>query len=185
MAQNTVAIVGVGTVGSQVAQLAAEAGWTVIGIEKDAPTAEAAAQRSGVEVGTDLEAAAEAAIVIECLPEKRDLKHAVFAQIGGLAADDAVLVTTATALSVTDLALSSGRPNRVLGLSLPHDPARTQLELVRPDFADQDALDALFFIMGFLALVARCRGSSPTSVAKPPWCAPSPATSPTVCSSAT
>ena len=130
MAQNTVAIVGVGTVGSQVAQLAAEAGWTVIGIEKDAPTAEAAAQRSGVEVGTDLEAAAEAAIVIECLPEKRDLKHAVFAQIGGLAADDAVLVTTATALSVTDLALSSGRPNRVLGLSLPHDPARTQLELV-------------------------------------------------------
>ena len=60
MAQNTVAIVGVGTVGSQVAQLAAEAGWTVIGIEKDAPTAEAAAQRSGVEVGTDLEAAADA-----------------------------------------------------------------------------------------------------------------------------
>jgi 3-hydroxybutyryl-CoA dehydrogenase len=143
MAEKTVAIVGVGTVGSQVAQLATESGWTVIGVERDAASAEAASQRCGVTVGTDVNAVADAAIVIECLPEKRDVKHAVFAEVGGLAAPDAVLVTTATALSVTDLALSSGRPNRVLGLSLPHDPARTHVELVRPDFADADAVESL------------------------------------------
>ena len=39
MAEKTVAIVGVGTVGSQVARMAADAGWTVIGIEKDADSA--------------------------------------------------------------------------------------------------------------------------------------------------
>ena len=152
MAEKTVAIVGVGTVGSQVAQLAAEAGWTVIGIEKDATTAEAASERSGVQVGTQTADAASASIIIECLPEKHDVKHAVFAEVGGLAADDAVLVTTATALSVTDLALSSGRPNRVLGLSLPHDPARTHVELVRPDFADADAVESL---QAFLADIGR------------------------------
>ena len=152
MAEKTVAIVGVGTVGSQVAQLAMQAGWTVIGIEKDETTAAAASERSGVQVGTELKDAAGAAIVIECLPEKRDVKHAVFAEVGGLAAEDAVLVTTATALSVTDLALSSGRPNRVLGLAFPHDPARTQVELVRPDFADQDALEA---VQGFLTDLGR------------------------------
>jgi 3-hydroxybutyryl-CoA dehydrogenase len=152
MAEQTVAIVGVGTVGTQIAQLAKEAGWTVVGVEKDQTTAAAAEQRSGVTVTSDLHEVSTAAIVIECLPEKRDLKHAVFAEIGTLAADDAVLVTTATALSVTDLALSSGRPNRVLGLSLPHDPARTHAELVRPDFADQDAVDALD---AFLTAVGR------------------------------
>ena len=84
---------------------------------------QAAVERVGCR-GRDLTSdAAGAAIIIECLPEKHDVKHAVFAEMGALAADDAVLVTTATALSVTDLALSSGRPNRVLGLSLPHDPA--------------------------------------------------------------
>ncbi len=152
MAEKTVAIVGVGTVGSQVARLAAEAGWTVIGIEREATSAAAASERAGVEVGTSLTGVESAAIVIECLPEKHDVKHAVFAEAGGLAADDAVLVTTATALSVTDLALSSGKPNRVLGLSLPHDPARTHAELVRPDFADPDAVEVL---QAFLADIGR------------------------------
>ncbi len=132
--------------------MAADAGWTVIGIEKDADSAKAASERSGLEVGTSLADAAGAAILIECLPEKKGVKHAVIAEVGALAADDAVLVTTATALSVTDLALSSGRPNRVLGLSLPHDPQRTHVELVRPDFADGDAVDAL---QAFLADVGR------------------------------
>ncbi len=152
MAENTVAIVGVGTVGSQVARLAKEAGWTVVGIEKDEASAAAAAERTGVGVGTALKDAEAAAVIIECLPENHDVKHAVFAELGALAAADAVLVTTATALSVTDLALSTGRPNRVLGLAFPHDAARTQVELVRPDFADADALDAL---LAFLAAIGR------------------------------
>jgi len=152
MADKTVAVVGVGTVGSHVARLAADAGWTVVGIEKDAASAQAATQRAGLNVGTALADAAGASIIIECLPEKHDVKHTVFAELGGLASADAVLVTTATALSVMDLALSSGRPNRVLGLSFPHDPARTHVELVRPDFADGDAVEIL---QAFLSDVGR------------------------------
>jgi 3-hydroxybutyryl-CoA dehydrogenase len=152
MAEKTVAILGVGTVGAQVAGFARDAGWTVIGVEKDEATAKAAADRAGVDVGDSLKGIESAAIVIECLPESRAVKHAVFAEAGGLVAPDAVLVTTATALSVTDLALSSGRPNRVLGLSLPHDPNRTHAELVRPEFTDADAVQAL---QAFLADIGR------------------------------
>ncbi len=152
MAQNTVAIVGVGTVGTQVARLAAEAGWQVVAIEKDEVTAQSASERAGLPVGTSLKDAGPAAIVIECLPEKHDLKHAVIGELGAIVADDAVLVTTATALSVTDLALSSGRPNRVLGLALPHDPARTHAEIVRPDFADLDTVEA---VQAFLTAAGR------------------------------
>ena len=165
MADKTVAVVGVGTVGSQVARMAADAGWTVIGIEKDAASAGAASQRSGVEVGTSLDDAAGAAILIECLPERHDVKHTVIAQMGALAAPEAVLVTTATALSVTDLALSSGRPNRVLGLSLPHDPQRTHVELVRPDVADGDAVETLLAFLAELGREATVVRSKPGYIA--------------------
>ncbi len=152
MAHNAVAIVGVGTVGTQVAKLAADAGWQVVAIEKDEVSAQAASQRAGLPVGSSLKDAASAAVVIECLPEKHDVKHSIFAELGAIVDDEAVLVTTATALSVTDLALSTGRPNRVLGLAMPHDPARTHAELVRPDFADADAVETL---QGFLAAIGR------------------------------
>ncbi len=165
MAENTVAIVGVGTVGTQIAVLAKEAGWTVVGVEKDAERAAAAAQRAGVTVTTDLADATGADLVIECLPEKHDVKHAVFAEVGPALAETSVLVTTATALSVTDLALSSGRPNRVLGLSMPHDPARTHAELVRPDFADADAVEALQAFLAALGRTATVVRSKPGYIA--------------------
>ena len=152
MAEKTLVIVGVGTVGTQIAGLAKDAGWSVLGIEKDAASAQAAAERTGVSVTAEVAEAKGAGLVIECLPEKAALKHAVFGEVAALVAEDAVLVTTATALSVTDLALATGRPNRVLGLSMPHDPARTHAELIRPDFADADAVESL---QAFLADVGR------------------------------
>ena len=165
MAEKTVAIVGVGTVGAQIASLAQESGWVVVGIEKDETTAAASAARSGVAVTADIKDVAEASLIIECLPEKHDPKHAVFAEVGGLAAEGAVMVTTATALSVTDLALSSGRPNRVLGLSMPHDPARTHVELVRPDFADADTVETLQAFLSDLGRTATVVRSQPGYIA--------------------
>ena len=165
MAEKTVAIVGVGTVGAQIASLAQESGWVVVGIEKDETTAAASAARSGVAVTADIKDVAEASLIIECLPEKHDPKHAVFAEVGGLAAEGAVIVTTATALSVTDLALSSGRPNRVLGLSMPHDPARTHVELVRPDFADADTVETLQAFLSDLGRTATVVRSQPGYIA--------------------
>ena len=165
MAEKTVAIVGVGTVGAQIASLAQESGWVVVGIEKDETTAAASAARSGVAVTADIKDVAEASLIIECLPEKHDPKHAVFAEVGGLAAEGAVMVTTATALSVTDLALSSGRPNRVLGLSVPHDPARTHVELVRPDFADADTVETLQAFLSDLGRTATVVRSQPGYIA--------------------
>jgi 3-hydroxybutyryl-CoA dehydrogenase len=165
MAQKTVAIIGVGTVGSQVAKLAKEAGWYVVGIEKDETSAQRAREQVEVAISTSLKDAADASVVIETLPESKEIKHDVFSEVGGLIADDAVLVTTATALSVTDLALSSGRPNRVLGLSFPHDPTRSHVELVRPDFADQDAVDALQALLEELGREATVVRSRPGYIA--------------------
>ncbi len=78
MAEKTLVIVGVGTVGTQIAGLAKDAGWSVLGIEKDAASAQAAAERTGVSVTAEVAEAKGAGLVIECLPENAALKHAVF-----------------------------------------------------------------------------------------------------------
>ncbi|WBB64399.1 3-hydroxybutyryl-CoA dehydrogenase [Streptomyces sp. WMMC500] len=64
----------------------------------------------------DLRAAADADLVIEVVPESYEIKQQVFAALDGIVRPDAVLATGTNALSVTRLAASSARPERVLGL---------------------------------------------------------------------
>jgi len=54
--------------------------------------------------------------VIEAAPEKIDLKLALFADIDQHAPPDAVIATNTSALSITEMAGSIGRPSRVAGM---------------------------------------------------------------------
>src|SRR5262245_32356381 len=108
------AVIGAGLMGAGIAQVAAQAGWKVALRDLD----DAAVQRglSGVrrslerlatkgafpadEVDTivaritpttDLEAAADADIVVEAVFEKLDVKHAVFRELDRICKSDAVL----------------------------------------------------------------------------------------------
>ncbi|OKI01373.1 3-hydroxybutyryl-CoA dehydrogenase [Streptomyces sp. CB02923] len=64
----------------------------------------------------DLQAAAEADLVIEVVPEEYELKRQVFAALDGIVRPGTILATGTNALSVTRLAADSARPERVLGL---------------------------------------------------------------------
>ncbi|MFJ5641717.1 3-hydroxyacyl-CoA dehydrogenase family protein [Streptomyces sp. NPDC093223] len=135
----TVAVVGLGTMGTGITEVLAKAGREVIGIDVseaqaagclaalEASTARAVErgrltgpERSGilsrVRTGTDLSAAAGADLVIEVVPESYDIKHQVFRELDGIVRPEAVLATGTNALSVTRLAADSARPERVLGL---------------------------------------------------------------------
>jgi 3-hydroxybutyryl-CoA dehydrogenase len=79
------------------------------------PDAEAALARLKPEAS--LEAAASGAdFVIEAVPEKIGLKLETFARLDELARLDVVLATNTSALSVTEIAAATGRPERVLGM---------------------------------------------------------------------
>ncbi|MFB6889836.1 3-hydroxyacyl-CoA dehydrogenase family protein [Kitasatospora sp. NPDC056327] len=135
----TVAVVGLGTMGTGVAVAVARSGRRVIGIEADEAcaaralarieesTARAvdrgrltAAERTGllarIAVGHALEAAAGADLVIEEVPERLELKREVFAELDRICPAATVLATGTTALSVTRIAAATTRPDRVLGL---------------------------------------------------------------------
>ncbi|WP_078650480.1 3-hydroxyacyl-CoA dehydrogenase family protein [Streptomyces rimosus] len=135
----TVAVVGLGTMGTGIAEVLTRAGREVIGIDIDdtaarravatleASTARAVRRERVTErerqdalarfrTFRDLQAAAEADLVIEVVPEDYELKRQVFAELDGIVRPDAILATGTNALSVTRLAADSRHPERVLGL---------------------------------------------------------------------
>ncbi|MET7797151.1 3-hydroxyacyl-CoA dehydrogenase family protein [Streptomyces decoyicus] len=136
---STVAVVGLGTMGTGIAEVLARAGREVIGIDTDeaaarhaVTTLEAATARAvqreritererqdilaRFRTFTDLQAAADADLVIEVVPEDYELKRQVFAELDAVVRPDTILATGTNALSVTRLAADSQRPERVLGV---------------------------------------------------------------------
>ncbi|MGA5516498.1 3-hydroxyacyl-CoA dehydrogenase family protein [Streptomyces pseudogriseolus] len=135
----TVAVVGLGTMGTGIAEVLAAAGRDVIGIDvSEAQTAkcvaalEASTSRAvergrlteqrreellaRVTTGTDLSAAAAADLVIEVAPESYEIKQQIFRELDGIVRPETVLATGTNALSVTRLAADSAHPERVLGM---------------------------------------------------------------------
>ncbi|WP_217135837.1 3-hydroxyacyl-CoA dehydrogenase family protein [Streptomyces sp. AC558_RSS880] len=150
----TVAVVGLGTMGTGIAEVLAGAGRDVIGIDVseaqaarcvavlEASTARAVERGrlteerradllARVTTSTDLAAAAGADLVIEVAPESYEIKQQILRELDGIVRPDTVLATGTNALSVTRLAADSARPERVLGMHFFNPaPAMKLVEIV-------------------------------------------------------
>ncbi|MEU1311586.1 3-hydroxybutyryl-CoA dehydrogenase [Streptomyces cinnamoneus] len=163
----TVAVIGLGTMGTGIAEVLTLAGRDVVGID----VSDAAALRAGaaleaataraVERGRitgaerraalarfrtsrELSAAADADLVIEVVPEDYDLKHEVFTALDAVVRPTTILATGTNALSVTRLAADSARPERVLGLHFFNPaPAMRLVEVVSSVLTAPDAVAAV------------------------------------------
>jgi 3-hydroxybutyryl-CoA dehydrogenase len=135
----TVGVVGAGTMGAGIAQVAATAGYDVVMrdieqsfvdagfdtiedslsrlVNRDALTesqADAAVDRiSGT---TELDDLAGAEVVVEAAPEKIDLKQSIFADLDEIVDDGALLATNTSTLSITTIASATERADAVVGL---------------------------------------------------------------------
>ena len=160
-----VGVVGLGTMGAGIAEVLARSGLTVVGVEHDqagldrahlhlsASTEraikrgklteeEAAELRGRISTGTDLSALAECELVVEAIPERMELKRELFSQLDAMLAEDAVLATNTSALSVTELATSTSRPSRVVGLHWFNPaPVMGLVEVVRTVVTDPSVLE--------------------------------------------
>ncbi|QER86823.1 3-hydroxyacyl-CoA dehydrogenase family protein [Streptomyces tendae] len=135
----TIAVVGLGTMGTGIAEVLAAAGRDVVGIDiseaqaaKCVAALEASTARAvergrltgrqreellaRVTTATALSAAADADLVIEVAPESYEIKQQIFRELDGVVRPDTVLATGTNALSVTRLAADSAHPERVLGM---------------------------------------------------------------------
>jgi 3-hydroxybutyryl-CoA dehydrogenase len=133
-----VAVIGAGLMGSGIAQVAAQAGWQVVmrDITDDAlsrgvdaiskstarfvekgriSSDDRDATLARVSTTTDLDAVADADIVIEAIFEQVEVKQEIFRDLDRICRDGAVLATNTSAIPITTIASATRRPEAVVG----------------------------------------------------------------------
>jgi 3-hydroxybutyryl-CoA dehydrogenase len=150
-----VGVVGLGTMGAGIAEVMARAGLSVTAVEvgEDAlargrghveqSTGKAvsrgkldAAERDAIleriRFSTSLEDLAQAELVVEAVPERMELKAALFARLDAICPPDTILATNTSSLSVTELSVATGRPSKVIGMHFFNPaPVMKLVEIVR------------------------------------------------------
>jgi 3-hydroxybutyryl-CoA dehydrogenase len=97
------------------------------------------AQPENVNIVTDVAELAQATFVVEAIAESFPAKAAILAEIGAIVADDAIIASTTSSLSIAQLAAASCRPERFCGLHVFNPVTKMALvELVFPDAASAD-----------------------------------------------
>ncbi len=147
-----VAVVGAGTMGGGIAVILLQAGLTVDLYDPSEEALSRARKRIArrIEPGPELqlhlqlaEAVSEADFVIEAVPEKLELKRAIFADLDRYAPEQAVLASNTSELSITVLAGATMRPEQVVGMHWFNPPERMELiEMVRGVHSSESALQA-------------------------------------------
>ena len=163
-----VGIVGLGAMGAGIAQLCIEAGVETVGREMSAELGERARERIGhfltrkVEKGqleqsardnamgrlsltTELEALRGCELVIEAIVEELEPKRELFAGLDGIVSPKAVLATNTSALSVTEIAAATSRPQRVVGMHFFNPaPLMPLVEIVRAELTEDGPFETTF-----------------------------------------
>jgi 3-hydroxybutyryl-CoA dehydrogenase len=162
----TVGVVGAGTMGHGIAQVFAQAGFTVRLVDVAAPaldTARVSIERSlakfvdrsrlsasdrdaalgRLTMSTSLDALAGADYVVEAIVEEADAKRTLFARLDALVPDHAILASNTSSISITRIAAATGRPDRVLGMHFMNPvPLMPLVELVRGQATSDSSMTA-------------------------------------------
>ncbi len=177
-----VAVIGLGLMGSGIAELVARSGRRVVAIEVSqefldqgmarlhgsldkAVTRGKLTETGREEILTRIRpadsiaaGAANADLVIEAIPERMDLKRTLYAQLDEACRADAILATNTSSLSVTEIAGGTRYPARVAGLHFFNPaPVMKLVEVISTVLTSPDTSAAL-------ARLARDLGKTPVQV---------------------
>jgi 3-hydroxybutyryl-CoA dehydrogenase len=163
-----VGVLGLGTMGSGIAQLCVQAGVPTVALESSAELVERgrgridaqldrAVEKGRLEAGardelrallettTEVSALAGCDLVIEAVFEDLDVKLELFGRVEKELEADAVLATNTSALSVTRIAAGLQRPGRLVGMHFFNPaPVLPLVEIVRSEVSDDDAFETAF-----------------------------------------
>ncbi|MFC4552470.1 MULTISPECIES: 3-hydroxyacyl-CoA dehydrogenase family protein [Halorussus] len=150
----TVGVVGAGTMGSGIAQVAAQNGYDVVmrdikeefvrnGFDtiedslgrfvskEKLSEEEAEAAKERIEGTTELSDLAECDVVVEAAVENMDVKQDIFADLDEAVPEDVILATNTSTLSITTIAAATERESQVVGLHFMNPvPVMTGVEVV-------------------------------------------------------
>lgn len=180
-----IGVVGCGVMGAGIARLAAERGYVTIvrevspaaldrGLESIRSGLERSVARGRMEEAQRIEALSrlkgtlaledlkDCDLVVEAIIEDKEAKRQLFAALGGLSAPSTILASNTSAISVTDLAQVSGRPQRVVGMHFFNPPGSMELvEVIKTAYSEQGVVEDV-------AAFARSLGKTAVIVADSP-----------------
>ncbi|MGP4081627.1 3-hydroxybutyryl-CoA dehydrogenase [Pseudalkalibacillus sp. R45] len=150
-----VMVVGAGQMGAGIAQVFAQADFSVVlhdlkedivqkgmayitknmnrQVEKERMTREQAdAVISRLVLSTDLNNASDVDLVVEAVVENIDIKSKLFTHLDEIAPEHAILATNTSSLPITEIAASTNRPEKVIGMHFMNPvPVMKLVEIIR------------------------------------------------------
>lgn len=162
----TVGVVGAGTMGSGIAQLAAQSGYNVVLVDAAETQLDRGLHRitadldklvgkerlsagnrdeilSRIEGSTMVDRLEPCALVFEAVTESRDTKVEVFRQIAQSIDPDAIIATNTSSLSVTELGNGVPNPGRVIGMHFFNPVAKLKLVEIVPSLSTSEETIAI------------------------------------------
>jgi 3-hydroxybutyryl-CoA dehydrogenase len=149
------AVIGGGTMGAGIAQAFAQAGYRVDLVDVNAEILKRSLARmdksvrklaekgvldpstvdevlARVRAVSDVRQITPGPLVVEAVPESFELKKRVFQELDGVAAPDTILATNTSSISITEIAASTKRPDKVIGMHFMNPvPLMKLVEIIR------------------------------------------------------
>jgi 3-hydroxyacyl-CoA dehydrogenase len=175
------AVVGAGTMGGEIAHAIAAADIPVVlkdvdqrfvdaGLEKARSLWQSQIDAGKLDAGdlerklslitgaTDYGAFGDVDFVIEAVPERMEVKQAVFAELDAATPGHAILASNTSSLSITEMGEATGRPDRVVGFHFfyPASVMRLVEVIEGEDTSEETAQAASNFAQGIRKLPIRC-----------------------------
>ena len=150
-----IAVVGAGQMGNGIAHVFAQSGFDVVmidvsqealdkgratvakNIERQVkkgtiPAEEQVKILSRIDLKLDIEAASEAALIIEAASEDSSLKYRIFTDLDRIASPATVLATNTSSISITEIGRRTSRPDKVIGMHFMNPvPVMKLVEIIR------------------------------------------------------
>ena len=164
MRPNRIAVIGSGTMGSGIAQVFAQSGFSVAlhdvsqpaldraraGIDKSLAkfvekgkltAADRDAALARLAVTTTLDDLASADYIVEAIVEDVDAKRSLFARLDQLARPDVILASNTSSISLTLIGAATKRPDKVLGMHFMNPvPLMVLVELIRGQATSSESM---------------------------------------------
>ncbi|HWM94735.1 MAG TPA: 3-hydroxybutyryl-CoA dehydrogenase [Thermoanaerobaculia bacterium] len=163
----TIGVIGAGTMGHGIAQVAAQSGYEVLLVDVAPPALERGMAQIGkglerlvskgklaaedrdqalARVGSHGELAAleRADLVVEAVVEKLEVKRSVFKELDRICPAHTILASNTSSISITKIAATTSRPGKVIGMHFMNPvPVMQLVEIIRGLATDQETYDAV------------------------------------------
>ncbi|MBN4056859.1 3-hydroxybutyryl-CoA dehydrogenase [bacterium AH-315-J21] len=164
----TVGVIGAGTMGNGIAHVFAQSGFKVVLCDKNESSLEKAiatitknldrqlkkeritaeqksATLANLTTVTELSGCAECQLVVEAVFENLEVKSAIFAELGKVLSPDSVLASNTSSLPITQLASTTGRADKFIGMHFMNPvPIMKLVELIRGLATSDETFDLIY-----------------------------------------